>query len=219
MNNNFLLVFSVLMVFAILIVVNYNAINDFYKFSVPLNSLELSKDFQDTSEQFEKIKNLESSTCFTTPSMNEFCYEKPRMQGKTGTSYLVGNNIGFDGGHMHFDKVNPGTSWFTIKNIKEMENDSVLITFGDRDGKVTGSFFTSSEDFEFIATVNKFDTFVSHCNKEDGTNVRVVQYLGIQTIDDVDFFVTWHTSGNLQTPIVCEYPEIIQHSMNHDFGI
>ncbi len=219
MNNNFLFIFSALMVFVILIAINYDAIDDFYKFSVPLNSLELSKDFQDTPEQFEKTKNLENSTCFTTPSMNEFCYGEPRMRGETGTSYLAGNNVGFDGGYMHFDKVNPGTSYFTIKNIKEMEDDSALITFGDRDGKVAGSFFTSSEDFEFTATVNRFDTFVSNCNNEDGTNVRVVQYLGIQTIDDVDFFVTWYTSANLQTPIACDYPKIIEHSLNHDFGI
>lgn len=210
---------SAIMVPLLLISVNYSAIQDFYKFSVPLDSLELSKDFQDAPEQFERAKNSENSTCFTTPSMNEFCYEKPIIHDETGTSYLVGNNMGFDGGHMHFDKVNPGTSWFTIKNIKEMEDDSALITFGDRDDKVTGSFFTSSEDFEFTATVNKFDTFVSHCNDEDGTNVRVVQYLGIQTIDDVDFFVTWHTSADLRTPIACEYPEIIQHSLSHDLGI
>ena len=219
MNNNFLFVFSALMVFAILIAANYDSISDFYKFSAPLNSLELSDDFQDTPDQFERTKNLEDSTCFTTPSMNEFCYEKPRMRGETGTSYLVGNGVGFDGGHMHFDKVNLGTSWFTIKNIKEIEDDSVLITFGDRDGKVAGSFFTSSEDFEFSTTVNKFDTFVSNCDKENGTNVRIVQYLGIQTVDDVDFFVTWHTSADLQTPIACEYPEIIQHSLKHDFEI
>ena len=219
MNNNFLFIFSASIVFVILIAINYDTIDDFYKFSIPLNSLELSRDFQDTPEQFEKTKSLENSTCFTTPSMNEFCYEKPRIHDKIVTSWLVGNDVGFDGGEIHFDKVNPGTSYFTMQNIREIEDDSVLITFGDREGQVTGSFFTSSEDFEFTATVNKFDTFVSHCNKEDGTNVLVIQYLGMQTIDDVDFFVTWHTSVDLQTPIACEYPEIIQHSMSHNFGI
>lgn len=210
---------SAIMVPLLLISVNYSAIQDFYKFSVPLNSLELSKDFQDTPEQFEKTKNLENSTCFTTRSMNEFCYDKPRIRDKIITSWLVGNDVGFDGGEVHFDKINPGTSYFTMQNIKEIEDDSALITFGDRDGKVTGSFFTSSEDFEFTTTVNKFDTFVSHCNNEDGTNVLVIQYLDIQTVDDADFFVTWHISADLENPIACEYPEIIQHSMGHDFGI
>ena len=48
------------MVPLLLIPLNYSAIEDFYKYPVPLNSLELSGDFQDTLEQFEKTKHLEN---------------------------------------------------------------------------------------------------------------------------------------------------------------
>jgi len=34
-----------------------------------------------------------------------------------------------------------------------------------------------------------------------------------------DYFVTWHTGADLEKPIRCDYPEIIQHSLKHDFGI
>jgi len=34
-----------------------------------------------------------------------------------------------------------------------------------------------------------------------------------------DYFVTWYTGADLETSIRYDYPEIIQHSLKHDFGI
>ncbi|MGI9566515.1 MAG: hypothetical protein ACR2LL_05820 [Nitrosopumilus sp.] len=74
-----------------------------------------------------------------------------------------------------------------------------------------------SEPFEFSTTLEKFDTFISHCNNKEGTNVTVVQYIGIETIDNTDYFVTWHTEVDLEEPRTCEYPELIQNSI--PFGL
>ena len=75
---NSLFVISAMMVPLIRLSVNYSAINDFYSYSWPLIGSEISRDFQDSPERFEKIRSMKDSTCFTTPSSNEFCYEKPR---------------------------------------------------------------------------------------------------------------------------------------------
>ena len=108
------------MVPLLLISVNYSAIEDFYKYSVPLNSLELSSDFQYTPERFEKTKNLKDSTCFTTLSMNEFCYGKPRMYGETGISYRVGNDVGFDGNEITASKMK-----HSISNMNEIFENKI----------------------------------------------------------------------------------------------
>ncbi len=57
------------------------------------------------------------------------------------------------------------------------------------------------------------------CNKEDGSSVTLTQYLGIKTIDDINYFVTWHTNAISDLGIKCDYPQLIQHSMEHDFGL
>ena len=207
------------MVPLLLISLNYSAIDNFYVYSVPLNSIELWNDFLDSPQEFQRIRDMPDSKCFTTPSENEFCYYKPGGSGPMKTSTIVGNDIRFDGGEMHFDNLNIGMSYFTMKNMTRVDGDEVLITFGDRDGIVSERLSAKTVIFEFSAIVEKFDTFVSNCSHPEGTSVTIVQYLGIETIDSVDYFVTWHTGGDLKKPIRCDYPEVIQYSLKHDFGI
>lgn len=220
MNNvNVLFVISCIFVPLLLISLNYSAIDNFYAYSVPLNDFELWSDFQDSPQELKRIMDMEGSKCFTTPSQNEFCYYKPRGSGPMKTSTLAGNDVGFDGGEMHFDDANIGTSYFTMKNMTRVNDDAVLITFGDRDGFVSERTSKKTITFEFSAILEKFDTFVSNCSHHEGTSVTIVQYLGLETIGGVDYFVTWHTGADLKKPLRCDYPEIIQHSLKHDFGI
>jgi len=76
-----------------------------------------------------------------------------------------------------------------------------------------------TDEFEFSAIIEKFDTFIAKCNNSEGTSVTIVQYLGITTIGDTEYFVTWHTIANSESGIACDYPQIIQYSFGHDFGI
>ncbi len=192
MNKNFLFVFFAIAVIAVTIVVG----NTF--------TSELSQN---------------STDCFTTPSMNEFCYPDPVMHETGGLSKIIGSDADSDDGEVHFDNVDTGTFYYSIKNMQQVsDGDDATITFGDKDGYVGGSS-TVSESFEFFTTLEKFDTFVSHCNNEEGTNVNVVQYIGIETIGNTDYFVTWHTGVDLEEPITCKYPELIQNSMSRNFGI
>ena len=38
------------------------------------------------------------------------------------------------------------------------------------------------------------------------------------TIDGVDYFLTWHMLAHSEKGVACDYPQIIQHSLNHNFG-
>ena len=217
---NTLFVISTIFVPLLLISLNYESISDYYTYSVPLNSMKLwDAGWYSSSDQFSEIMKVKGSKCFTTLSMNDFCYPPPRKSGAVGTSSLHGNEPGFDGGEMHFDNVNPGTLYFTMKNMTQIDENSVLLTFGDKDGVVTGRISVSTGSFEFSTIIEKFDTFITNCNDIEGTSVTIVQYLGLETIDGVDYFVTWHTGADLENPITCDYPQIIQHSLNHKFGI
>ncbi len=219
-DSNKLFVISSAIVLILLISINYNSIHDYYVYSVPLNSLVLGPNFStDNVEQFQKIYNDENSECFTTLNENLFCYPKPRMHGESMmVSYVVGTNE-IDG-ELHFDPINKGVSYFTMKNMTLVKGDTVLITFADNDYRVGNATFTKyeiTEDFEFTAIIEKFDSFIAKCNNYEGTAVTIVQYLGIDTIDEVDYFLTWHMLADSEKGVTCDYPQIIKHSLDHDF--
>ena len=220
MNNiNKIFVISTVFVPLFLISLNYTTIRDFYFYSMPMNHLIIEHDmYSDDPMIFQKTYEKENSHCFTTPSMNNFCYEKPRMYEEGGISHVIGyNGIG---GELHFDRTDKGISYFTIKNMTLIKENTALITFADKDYRIGNEITTKYEitdEFEYSATIEKFDTFISHCDNYEGTVVTVVQYLGITTIDGVDYFMTWHVPATSKQGLKCDYPEIIQQSLKHRF--
>ncbi len=223
MNNvNILFVISAVFVPLLLISISYSAIQDYYTYSVPLNKMILFEDplFNDP-DKFIEISEKKDSKCFTSPSMNYFCYAKPRMyESGIGVSWLISNTTKISG-ELHFDNVNVGPSYFTMKNMTLIQGDTAKITFADKDYRVgngTSTLYEITNDFEFTTIIEKFDTFVAKCDNYDGTSVTVVQYLGITTIDGVDYFMTWHLNALSEEGIVCDYPQIIQNSFDNDFG-
>jgi hypothetical protein len=219
--SNKLFVISTIYVPIMMILLFYPQIIDFYTYSVPLNNVVVwdSDDIPDLDE-FTMIHEKKDSTCFTTPSMNYFCYEKPRFSDNTpeGISIVRSNTTGTFG-ELHAEPTDRGFSYFTMRNMTQITGDTAMITFADRDGYVKNRISEKVATFEFSAVVEKFDTFVSDCNNEKNTRVTIIQYLGVSTIDDKDYFITWHTGGELENPIRCDYPQIIKHSFGHDFGI
>lgn len=212
-----LFIFSVILVPSLLISVNYTAIHDFYTYSTPLNSLEIEHGAYGLIP-FQKIQNMEGSACFITPILNQFCYTKPHMFEKSGISYVRGTN-GVEG-EMHFDPVNTGIFYFTIKNMTKINNDEAIITLSDKDfriGNEKAITYEIADKFEYSTTIKKFDTFISYCDNYEGTSATVVQYLGIAIIDGVEYFMTWHVPATSEQGIQCDYPQIIQHSFGHKF--
>jgi len=220
---NILFVISCIFVPLLLISLNYSEIHDFYAYSIPLNKMVLWEDpFFNDPDKFIETSEKKGSTCFTTPSMNNFCYEKPRIyeDGIPRVSYVIGEN-GISG-ELHFSNSDVGPSYFTMKDMSVIKGDTAMITFADNDYRVGNRdriTYEIIDDFEFSTVIEKFDTFIAKCNYFDGTSVTIVQYLGITTIDDVEYFLTWHTIAESESGIVCDYPQIIQHSIGHDFGI
>lgn len=204
-----------------MILLFYPQIDYFYTYSVPLNKMTVVENaYSDDPEIFQKTRDKEDSACFTTPSANLFCYEKPRMYETTGVSYVRGET-GIDG-ELHFDPIDVGVGYFTMKNMTKVNEDTALITFSDNDYRVGNEERTKYEikdKFEFTAVVEKYDTFITNCNNFEGTSANLVQYLGITTIDGIDYFMTWHTLVKSENGIRCDYPQVIQVSLKHDFGL
>ncbi|MDH3277169.1 MAG: hypothetical protein OEL77_02930 [Nitrosopumilus sp.] len=223
MNNvNLLFIISIIFVPLMLISINYSAISDFYEYSVPLNSFDFEKlPYTDDPTRFQKTLNMDDSTCYTTLSMKLFCYEKPRIYEESGVSY-VRTSDGIEG-ELHFDPVENGVTYFTIQNMTRIQGDTARITLADRDYSVQygedAVVYSIDENFEYSAILEKFDTFISHCHNYEGTEAELVQYLGVSSIDNVEYFMTWHTIISSDKGVSCDYPEIIKASLNHDFRI
>jgi len=217
---NVLFVISCIFVPLLLISINYAAISDFYEYSVPLNSFVVEPNFSFGEDRIQKIYEDKDSRCFTTLNKNLFCYEKPRFHGETlMLSYPTGTN-GIDG-EMHLVPIDMGVNYFTMKNMTRISGDTAMITFADNNYRVGNKDRTDykiTDKFEFDTIIEKFDTFIAKCNNYEGTSVTIVQYLGVDTIDGVDYFLTWHMLAQSEKGITCDYPEIIQHSLKHNFG-
>ncbi|MEX0862901.1 hypothetical protein [Nitrosopumilus sp.] len=219
---NGLFVISVILVPLLLISLNYSEIDDFYKYSVPLNNAKIIPNFLLKPNEFQDVQDEKDSTCYTTPSMNQYCYKKPTVHDKQDrdhlTSFITGNN-GING-ELHFDRVGLEGGIFTIKNMKLIDKNTALFTFADKDyriGNENKTIYEITEDFEFNTIIEKYDSFITHCGNFDGTGATIVQYLGTTTIDGVDYFLTWHTVIEPEDRFECKYPQIIQHSLNHNF--
>ena len=224
MNTNLLLVISVGMIGTILISTNYTAIENHYTYSIPLNKAEIIPNFLPNNiNEFETVSKEKDSRCYVTPSMNQYCYKKPKIHEGHDRNHLSSIIVGDNGinGEIHFDRVGIEGGIFTIKNMTLVDENSALITFADKDYRIGNKDRTTYEiieDFEFTENVKKFDSFITHCGNNDGSAATIVQYLGTETINDIDYFLTWHTVIIPENSFECKYPEIIQYSLKHEFG-
>lgn len=217
---NTLFVISTIMVPLLLISLNYEPISDFYHYVVPLNSFVMEQwPAPSDSNNFQTIKQQDDSTCFVTPSNNEYCYALPRGDEDFRVSYPFGFN-GING-EMHLEPANNATGYWTMSKIVPISDDTGIITFSDNGNRYppnTLARWHIVEEFEFTRTVEKYDMFVSHCSN-NGKHIELMQYLGIITVEETDYVATWHMGANSQQGITCKYPEVIQNSFGYDFGI
>ena len=174
------------------------------------------------SIEFQSVHKEKEPICLITPYSNLFCYKKPIVQQGQDVDHLSSIIFGDNGinGEIHFDKVGLDGGIFTIKKMAFMDNNTALFTFADKDYRIGNKDRTTYEileKFEFNAIVKKYDSFITHCGSFDGSSATIVQYLGTTTIDNTDYFVTWHTVITSNDGFECKYPEIIQQSLKHYF--
>lgn len=175
--------------------------------------------YSDDPDIFSKTMQKDDATCYTTPNGNLFCYDQPRTHEEFAVSYVMGEN-GIQG-ELHFDPVSIGPEYFTIQNMTLIDENTAMITLADRNYSISdlvGGIYSIDEKFEYSTVIEKFDVFISHCRNYEGTVVTLVQYLGIATIDGTDYFMTWHTPARFDDGIQCDYPEIMLHSLEYNFG-
>jgi len=215
-----LFVISAIMVPLLLISLNYESINDFYNIAQPLNDFVLddwiSSNYPD---RFQEIKELDDSTCFVTPTNNQYCYKKPKGGEDFKSTHPIGDN-GISG-ELHLEPLHNITGYWTMKDITPINQDSAVITFSDNSERYPNDTLDRwhvTEEFEFTKTVKKYDTFVAICSN-NGKNLEVMQFLGIITIEKVDYVATWHIGAASENAVNCKYPQIIQASFGVDFGI
>ncbi len=196
--------------------------SDYIYFQEPLNKATIIPNFTLAPNEFQNVRDDKDSTCYTTLSMNLFCYKKPKIRDGDDRNHLSSFIVGDNGinGELHFDRVGLDGGIFTIKNMVLIDDDTALITFADKDyriGNKDRTIYEIIDDFEFTVTVKKYDSFITHCGNNDGSAATIVQYLGVTTIDDIDYFLTWHTVITSEDGFTCKYPKLIQHSLNHNF--
>ena len=223
---NILFIISTIMVPLMLISLGYSSISEFYEYSVPFNRAEIIPNFPlNEQNNFKNIQNQTGSTCYVTIHENLFCYAKPRIYDESQLDHLTSIIVGENGinGEIHFDRVGLEDGIFTIQNMSLTdESDNILITFADKDYRIGNKDridYEITKKFEFSTLVEKFDTFITHCGNNNSTAATLVQYLGVETINDIDYFLTWHTVITYDEGLPCNYPEIIQHSLDHEFRI
>ena len=198
-------------------------ISDFYTYSVPIKKGEIVPSFEVQPDEFAKIQAQNDSTCITTPHYNVYCFQKPDTHDGQNIDHLTSLIVGDNGvnGELHFDRVGTEDAMFTIQNIEYVNADSGLFTFADKDyrmGNKDLTIYEIQQDFQFSTIVKKYDSFITHCTTFDGNAGIINQFLGVQTIDDVDYFLTWHTVIEFEKPVLCHYPEITKHSLLHNYG-
>ena len=220
MNGSKLLAISSVVVLLILLSLNYSEMHAAYTFGSALNKITVEPNFPLEEGTFEETRDSKDSLCFVTPNHNQYCYKKPRVFGEdTLVSTIVGDNR--INGEMHLDPVDSGVHYFTMNGMTRIHGDTANIFFADKDYRIGNRDRTTyeiTEDFEYSAVIEKFDTFITHCGNFDGTGVTIVQYLGVITLDGMDYFATWHAVGSSEKGVPCKYPELIHHSLNHNFG-
>ena len=144
----------------------------------------------DISRTFQDIV-ADDSECFISLNGNNFCYLNPVRFNDDGSSvsFVKGEN-GIEG-EIHFDPVGVGVTYFTMLNMTQVSDDKAIIMFADKNYRIGNNqetFYEINDNFEFTATIEKFDTFISHCGNYEGTIITIVQYLGIQVINGTIIF-------------------------------
>ena len=169
--SNQLFILATILIFAVTVSINYSAIDNYYKYTMLLNTLVLEPSVfsYDPDEHYQSFlihQNHEKSECITTPNDNTFCYIKnPGNRDGVFATTLVGDN-GIDG-EIHLDHIDEGKFYFIILNMSKNPDSTVNITFDDRDYKMGIRDFPPLEDFTFSTTIEPFDSFVSHCHSKE----------------------------------------------------
>ena len=133
MSANLLLAISAVAVGAVLFSANQAAISDFYAYSVPYNDFAVvHMAYSPDPNSFQLTKQQQGSSCFVTPSNNEYCYEYPRNVGDFLVTYIIGSN-GIDG-EMHLEPVGHATGYWAISKMVPVSETIGVITFSDNRG-------------------------------------------------------------------------------------
>ena len=135
----------------------------------------------------------------------------------------------------HYERVDREKKYYaSMTDIETVTDDSIRITFDanyfqfDKNGGYISP--QSQDDLEFVATINKNDTFVAGCNSfslSDNNNneripvkqVHILRYEGITEKDGMSYYGFAHEAGYISDDMECKFPDMIQHSLDIGFDV
>ena len=177
------------------------------------------------------IKNDSSPACVKTKTIPNLIERKWVMEGSLPTDIPSAlRHISLDtdpfAGDIHYDRVNRDQKyWATLSEIKLYEDNSIEITFSDNDYRIGWVYRNQPEqvfqipDFEYVASIKEGQTFAALCTETFEKKIHVLKYDGIVQREDIDYYIFWHKVADFPEYIGCDYPEIIQNSLDVDFNL
>ena len=191
---------------------------------IPTNSIECRGSLQLV------IKTDNSPACVKIKTIPNLIERKWIMEGTLPTDIpsaldLLSLDTDPFAGDTHYDRVDRDQKyWATLSEIKLLDDNSIGITFSDNDYRIEWTYRNQPEqvfqvpDFEYIATIKEGKTFAALCTEASEKKIHVLKYDGIIQKEEVEYYVFWHKVADFPEYIRCDYPEIIQHSLDVDFN-
>lgn len=136
----------------------------------------------------------------------------------------------------HYERTDGEKKYYaSMIDIESVGTDgSIKITFDanyfQRDVNGESLKPQSQNNLEFTATLNENETFVVGCNsfslQDDDTKERipvkqihVLRYEGITEKEGIYYYGFDHEAGYISDDIECNFPDMIQHSLDVDFDV
>ncbi|MDH3656821.1 MAG: hypothetical protein OEM77_01625 [Nitrosopumilus sp.] len=136
---------------------------------------------------------------------------------------------------IHYERVDREEKYYaSMTDIKLIGDDSIQITFDENHFQFGrgGGFVKPDSDgsSEFVATINKGQTFVAGCNSSSmpdfphdenipAKQLHVLKYIGITEKNGTDYHGFVHQGGYVSDDMDCKFPEMIQYSVGVEFDI
>ena len=121
-------------------------------------------------------------------------------------------------GEYHYNPVDDPQSYIgVVSRVKAIDDASIEVQFTDND------IFVGSHripEFEHTEAIRKGDVFVEMClNRDSGTSLGLLTYIGIEEHDGKDYYKFFRTSADVDKVLQCKYPQVIIESLKTDLDV
>lgn len=126
-------------------------------------------------------------------------------------------------GDFHYEGVEKSEKHYaTISEITPIDENTIRIDFNAN--KYRNLNYIPIPDFSHSALISIDQTFVVTCTSTSLKSnlypaIGILQYLGMDTKRDKQVYKFFHTSATLKKEMICNYPKVIDESLNLNYTI